>query len=106
MLVERMKGKIAFLERDVELWNRKAPSSSNLVSKSGGETMATTTQERRDVEVGRNTRKYGLPALLLSAIVSFVLGWFGGQGVEKNNVDNIPGGQPTDSVSGTSTSDR
>jgi hypothetical protein len=69
--------------------------------------MATVTPEtRRDLDMGRTTRRYGIPALLMAALVSFVLGWFGGQAAEKNNADNIPGGEPTDSVSGPTPSDR
>lgn len=67
--------------------------------------MVTATERRMDLETEVRTRRFGLPALLITALVSAMLGWFGGQAAEKNNVDNIPGGAPTDSVSGPSRSD-
>ena len=66
---------------------------------------STTERRETDTEIGRKTRKYGLPAMLCAAAIAFGLGWFSGQALEKNNADNIPGGQATDGVSGTSSTD-
>ena len=66
----------------------------------------TTTDTVRDVELDRRTRRFGLPALLLSALAGLIIGWFGGQAAEVNNADNIPGGAATDTAPGTSGSDR
>jgi hypothetical protein len=69
--------------------------------------MPLTTETRRDAAFGTTTtRRFGLPALLITALASLLIGWFGGQAAEKNNADNIPGGAPTDGVSGTTQSDR
>lgn len=64
------------------------------------------TRTEKDLETGRKARKYGVAALLVTAMLSFCLGWFGGQAAEKNNADNLPGGLPTDGVSGPSPTDR
>lgn len=68
--------------------------------------MPTMTYEELDVKTGKRERRFTLPALLLTAAVSLVVGFLGGQGMEKNNADVLPGGAPTDGARGPSGSDR
>jgi hypothetical protein len=68
--------------------------------------MAIRTPDRTDVVHDARTRRFSLPALIGTALVSLLIGYFAGQGVEQNNVDQLPGGAPTDNVSGNTPSDR
>lgn len=68
--------------------------------------MPTMTYEERDLQTGKKERRFTLPALLLTAAIALVIGFLGGQGLEKNNVDVLPGGAPTDGAAGSSASDQ
>jgi hypothetical protein len=66
--------------------------------------MVSSTYETTDRGTIRDKR-VGIIPLLLTALLTFFLGFLAGQGTENNNKDVLPGGAATDSVSGPSHSD-
>jgi hypothetical protein len=51
-------------------------------------------------------KRVGIIPMVLTALLTFALGFLTGQSTENNNKDVLPGGAPTDSVSGPTQSDR
>lgn len=68
--------------------------------------MPVITEDRVLTEPRVRDRRVGLVPMILTALVTFLLGFGIGQSVEENNRDVLPGGVPTDNISGHSASDR
>jgi hypothetical protein len=50
-------------------------------------------------------KRVGIIPMIITALLTFFLGFLTGQGIEQNNKDVLPGGAPTDMQPGPSPSD-